>query len=264
MLYDYKFTLKPLYVTPSEFVSNCNNLKSKNDFLTNVIAIVSTKGGTGKSTIASILHSYFEDDLSNVVLLNLDIKQFAYNNDNFSIVNYLDYMDTHTIREMIVELSINYNFVIIDTPSNNISQLFDILSIVQNLIIPISVGNRSLLCIESMIDTLFGEGSTLSGFYNILFMFNNYINCNILNKSIQKLIIHQSDFFPISKIKLNSIITSIESMNIIYESENLNKSIFQVFNKNKSSYSYEIIVLIEFCKMVDEYFYSTKLHTHLK
>ncbi|MGD9970136.1 MAG: ParA family protein [Sulfuricurvum sp.] len=216
-----------------------------------VMAAVSLKGGVGKSTIASALANYLDDS---VVILNLDLAQSASQVNSCTTIDYVDYIEEHSVDEMIESLAKEYKFVIIDTPGDPTQEVFDALRHATKLIIPMTVGKRTRQATESTLETFFGEATPLNGLYEVFFFLNAYTDKKKRDEAAVLFKEAYAAFKPSENIKIKPKLGALDASNAIATSEETGKSIFQLVQENKLAYGMAAKKLAALCSQIEEHF----------
>lgn len=216
-----------------------------------IIAAISLKGGVGKSTIASALANFLDDS---VVILNLDLAQPASQINSCDTVDYVEYIEEHSVAEMLNELSKNYKYIIVDTPGDPTQEVFEALQHTTKLIVPMTVGKRTRQATESTLETFFGDSTPLSGAFDVFFFFNAYNDKKKRDEAAQLFKDAYSAFKPSGTVKLRPKLGALDASNAIATSEETGKSIFQLVQENKLAYGMAAKKLAALCTQIEDHF----------
>lgn len=238
MVQEFEKTIKKEY-------TNDQNNKST------IIAAVSLKGGVGKSTIASALANYIDDS---VVILNLDLAQPASQVNSCDTVDFVEYIEEHTVNDVLQQLSKQYKYIIIDTPGDPTQEVFEALRHTTKLIVPMTVGKRTRQATESTLETFFGDSTPLEGIYDVFFFLNAYTDKKKRDEAAQLFKDAYAAFKPSTSIKLRPKLGALDASNAIATSEETGKSIFQLVKENKLAYGMAAKKLVALCSQIEEHF----------
>ena len=189
------------------------------------VAVVSFKGGVGKSTISDML----KNALENSVNLNIDISQDAEKINSGETINLSEVFENdYTFEEIqdggktaatVETLSEVYDYVIIDTPGEQTNELIEVLSnsitINDFIVVPTTPGERSLNTTYTTLETLDGVELLKKG-QKIIFVINQYEDdsdveiekktiTNFMEKSFGK----KYDFY-FTKLKYSKAVKTME------------------------------------------------------
>jgi MinD-like ATPase involved in chromosome partitioning or flagellar assembly len=215
-----------------------------------VIATVSLKGGVGKSTISDAFGFYMDDS----IILNLDLAQPASQVNACPTIDYVDHIENKSVEEIIQELSQKYRYVIIDTPGDPTAEVFEALKYASKLIIPMTVGKRTRQATESTLHTFFGEGTALTGAYDVFFLFNAYTDKKKRDEAAALFKEAYEEFKPYAAVKLNPKLGALDASNAISTAEESGKSIFQMVQENRTAYATAAKKMTVLCNQIEEHF----------
>jgi len=127
-----------------------------------IITLCGQKGGTGKSSIAFHLATYFSKEGSKTALVDMDnqgtlktyFSQQADSEGRISGIDYLDSDDLFNNALKQLELNKNYDAIIIDTPPYNMAEYDQIASISDLMLLPMQPAMNDYYALAPMIDKL--------------------------------------------------------------------------------------------------------------
>lgn len=224
-----------------------------------IIMALSFKGGVGKSTCCDSLNHYLGSDRNfaeeaDSVILNLDLAQVASRINSSYTIDYADYIDQMSVADMIEQLAAQYHYVIIDTPGDPTQEVMEALPYVTRFIVPMTIGERAEGATFSTLNTIFGEGSPLSGDIMLYFFYNAYTNRKKRDEANERFKLSYSKFVPDSKIRFKAKIGSLDASDAISTVENTGKSVFQLARENKAHYAIAAKKITALCASIEEHF----------
>lgn len=233
----------------SSIVNNKNGFEIKST----VIATLSLKGGVGKSTISDIFGYYLTID-DDAIILNLDMAQRASNVNSCKTIDYADYIKDIGVGDLIRKLSIQYKYIIIDTPGDPTIEVLEALKYATKLLIPMTIGKRTRETTRATLMTFFGGDTALEGRYDVFFFFNAYTDKKKRGEAAELFREEYASFNSAPGLELRPKLGALDSSNAISTAEETGKSIFQLVKENKTAYGNISKKLTFICSQIEEHF----------
>ncbi|PCI30898.1 MAG: hypothetical protein COB67_00140 [SAR324 cluster bacterium] len=198
-----------------------------------IIALLTFKGGSGKSTLANLLAS----NLSNAVVLNLDISQTASECNAATTVDFSEFDSELNAKEVIEDLKQNYDYIIVDTPGEISGELLDLREHIDHFIIPFSPGKRARETTIETVEQYFGEGTNyFEGDYKLMFILNQYLDDVRLKDDAKKLIASLKEVNIDKKIKFQINMSALKQSRAIATMEDNQMDINSLDETNRVAY----------------------------
>lgn len=215
----------------------------------NVILASILKGGTGKSTAADFLAYY----LGNTLIINIDFTQAAEEINSCDTIEYIDYIEDYSLTELVDLKLKEYDYIIIDTPSDNTQELHEAYSIVNKIIMPMTIGKRSREGAHSTLTTFFGKGTDLKGNFKIFFMFNAYTNKAKRKEAIANFVKMYNSLEFDENIKIKSKLGALDYSDTIYTAEERGAAVMSLIEENRGAYQKAALKISEICSQIEKH-----------
>lgn len=204
------------------------------------IAVISFKGGVGKSSIANII----SNRIKNSTILNIDFGQIASSVNSATTIDFgassegeQALSEDHSVSE-ILELLLEddeCDVVIIDTPGDISEEFLDIIEKVDHFILPFKPGPRSSNGTLETYKAIFGEGY-ISGHHKLSVVVNEYVSDEERDQEIRAM---KEAFALITlpdDLKVDISYTSLKVTMVMRTMEKTASSIDTLSAKNKMAY----------------------------
>ena len=241
-----------------DFNAALNNEHEDSNLEGTVIAAVTAKGGSGKSTFCDAFAFYLDDS----VILNLDFKQPA---EEINVAKTVDYHVRHNdpeseyyqlgIEETVAKMKARYRFVFLDTPSESHSEVDTVVRLADKIIFPFRVGRRSRAASMTALKTYFGVGTSHTPRkIDIFFIVNEWQTKERRDEAYRRFLEEFEKMEIEEGFELNAKIGALKFTDTIFTVEEEGVSLVDLAIKQPGSHKRALEKVLSVCGSIEKHF----------